>query len=338
MTIRYKCPECGAALNINDELAGTEGNCPRCESQFVVPAPESETVPQAAAEAKPAAGSARPAGPLSEDDIGDFLSSDPSPLSSNRRSSEPESDDELSAEQANPFDEDRSEAENERRLKKHKPKRGGTEKKANSSGQSASIAQRLMGRGEAAPETTDEPDKKKRRAFGDREERRAGELTSYADVAKFFVKEYGAYAAIGVAIVVGLVWWAASRMAKVTTPPLVQVSGTVTLDGKPVEKAWVKFVPQFEGPEGYLKGSTSFGFTDAAGKYTLTYTTDSNGKAILGAVIAKHQVQIQLNDLGGGQLIPPRYSSSQSDLKVEVKEGIGPLDFPLKSDPVEQTQ
>ncbi len=40
MTIRYKCEECGAVLNIKDELAGTLGHCPRCKvesSRFRAP-------------------------------------------------------------------------------------------------------------------------------------------------------------------------------------------------------------------------------------------------------------------------------------------------------------
>ncbi len=75
MTIRYKCEECGAALNIKDELAGTKGNCPRCQVEFIVPAPEGGLVEQktasVAAEAAPAP--RRPGDPLSEDDIGSFL-------------------------------------------------------------------------------------------------------------------------------------------------------------------------------------------------------------------------------------------------------------------------
>ena len=46
MTIRYKCEECGAALNIKDELAGTKGNCPRCQVEFIIPAPEVGLVEQ----------------------------------------------------------------------------------------------------------------------------------------------------------------------------------------------------------------------------------------------------------------------------------------------------
>lgn len=38
MTIRVTCQHCGAALKIKDELAGTEGHCPKCKHKFRIPA------------------------------------------------------------------------------------------------------------------------------------------------------------------------------------------------------------------------------------------------------------------------------------------------------------
>lgn len=37
MTIRVTCDECGSVLKIKDELAGTDGKCPKCKTRFVVP-------------------------------------------------------------------------------------------------------------------------------------------------------------------------------------------------------------------------------------------------------------------------------------------------------------
>ena len=51
MTIRYKCPECESVLKIKDDLAGTDGKCPKCKAKFVVPEPEGDAEP-----AQPAAG------------------------------------------------------------------------------------------------------------------------------------------------------------------------------------------------------------------------------------------------------------------------------------------
>ncbi len=40
MTIRYTCVECDVAMKIKDELAGKNGKCPQCKTAFVVPSPE----------------------------------------------------------------------------------------------------------------------------------------------------------------------------------------------------------------------------------------------------------------------------------------------------------
>ena len=42
MTIRYTCAECASVLKIKDEKAGTNGKCPKCKTEFVVPNPASD--------------------------------------------------------------------------------------------------------------------------------------------------------------------------------------------------------------------------------------------------------------------------------------------------------
>lgn len=37
MTIRYTCVGCGSLLKIKDDLAGTDGKCPKCKLEFVIP-------------------------------------------------------------------------------------------------------------------------------------------------------------------------------------------------------------------------------------------------------------------------------------------------------------
>lgn len=61
--------------------------------------------------------------------------------------------------------------------------------------------------------------------------------------------------------------------------PLIPVSGTVTMDGKPLEKISVTFHPE--------TGRSASGVTDAEGKFRLT-TYDTND----GAVIGKHKVSL----------------------------------------------
>jgi hypothetical protein len=352
MTIRYKCAECGAAMNINEELAGTEGNCPRCQVQFTVPAPDSDaatnshTAPQPAVEVRQRASTHSEEGPLSDDDIDAFLSSDPS-SSVGRRDSSADSDDELQTDK-NPFDEhageppEEADEAQEKRSNKKKGKRAGAATAKPDSAKSASIAQSLMGRGATPVESdrVDETVRKKRKPFGGREEKHAGEISSFKEMVAYFAKLGWPFVAGGGAFLALCFYLSFSMMKHFEAPPLAPVSGTVTLDGKPLKLAIVKFMPVTEGAagnEGFKRGATSFGFTDADGKYTLTYA-NADGKPVLGALIGKHQVQIQLSDPAGAQLIPARYSTFQSELMVDVAKGKGPTDFPLKSDPVEKTE
>ena len=50
-------------------------------------------------------------------------------------------------------------------------------------------------------------------------------------------------------------------------PPLMPVSGTVTLDGKPLPGVMISYVPT-----GSTRGTGAGGYTDKAGKYELTAT------------------------------------------------------------------
>jgi flagellar basal body-associated protein FliL len=125
-------------------------------------------------------------------------------------------------------------------------------------------------------------------------------------------------------------------MAKhIEGPTLAPVTGTVMLDGKPLKHALVKFVPVVDSTNDPRPGLMSVGSTGADGNFTMAYATDGDGKSVMGAEIGLHQVQIQLNDLRGEQVIPPKYGTSKSELKVDVKLGMAPVHIALKSEPVE---
>lgn len=111
------------------------------------------------------------------------------------------------------------------------------------------------------------------------------------------------------------------------------VSGTVTLDGKPIEEGSIMLTP-IEGTQGSVTGGTI-----KNGHYELT------GKA--GAAIGWNRVEIRAVRKTGKMIqkpfsppgqtipekveaIPPRYNS-QSTLKVEIKSGDNTADFALKS-------
>jgi hypothetical protein len=112
---------------------------------------------------------------------------------------------------------------------------------------------------------------------------------------------------------------------------LVQVSGKVTLDGRPLANAKVAF-------EGEDKGS-SIGITDSAGNYTLNYDSEragvKPGPKIVRITLADAEVE------GGGvsegaeakkESIPARYNT-QSELKADVSASKRTFDFELKSGP-----
>jgi hypothetical protein len=111
---------------------------------------------------------------------------------------------------------------------------------------------------------------------------------------------------------------------------LVDVSGTVTLDGQPLPNANVVF----EGDD----KRTATGVTDAAGKYKLMYDSETPG-----AMPGAKTVRITVADVGvegggaaegaasaGKERIPARYNR-QSELKADVSTSRKTFDFDLKS-------
>ena len=129
-------------------------------------------------------------------------------------------------------------------------------------------------------------------------------------------------------------------------PSTIPVTGTITLDGKPVEGATVNFLSE----EGSV---TASGTTDASGKYSLkTFVGD---QYVDGAVIGKHLVAVVKTESDGQtisdpkefmanmasnpaitsefkakNLVPAKYNNpTMSQLKAEVTEA-GPNDFPYE--------
>jgi len=114
----------------------------------------------------------------------------------------------------------------------------------------------------------------------------------------------------------------------VDTPPLGKVSGTVTLNGEPLDGATIEFQPE--------SGRPSIGTTDAEGNYSLLFRADTPG-----ALVGTHTVRITSQRASSGgeggeplvearpEVVPQDYND-RSTLTVEVTEGSNTHDFALE--------
>jgi hypothetical protein len=104
-------------------------------------------------------------------------------------------------------------------------------------------------------------------------------------------------------------------------PTRVPVSGIVTIDGQPVTRGNIKFVPQ--------NGRPSAGAIGEDGRFTLT-CYDGNDGALLGT----HRVQIASNRIISDSKIewfaPPKYADFRtSEINVEITEPVDDLNIDL---------
>jgi hypothetical protein len=100
-------------------------------------------------------------------------------------------------------------------------------------------------------------------------------------------------------------------------PELGLVTGTLTLDGKPLDGVLVKFMPD---PETGNAGATSFSLTDDLGKFDLVFGKDQDTH---GAITGWHRVIVEdparEDRPPGPQRVPPKFSSAaKTPLKYEV--------------------
>jgi hypothetical protein len=96
-----------------------------------------------------------------------------------------------------------------------------------------------------------------------------------------------------------------------------EVRGTVLVDGKPLQGAFVTFVP--EGPDA-VRG---VGSTNAEGRYRVIRPGSK-----IGAMIGKNRVSVTGGD--AGRSLPPQYNT-ESTLTYEVKRGPNVFDIDIKT-------
>lgn len=114
-------------------------------------------------------------------------------------------------------------------------------------------------------------------------------------------------------------------------PELGDVTGTISMDGEPVENAYVTFLPMF--PE----GMELVGKTDSQGVFDVKYSADRNG-----VPPGKYQILLStLDDIkeesGRNRKVPERfpkvYVNNDSPLTFEVKPGPNDVSFDVSSKP-----
>ncbi len=122
-------------------------------------------------------------------------------------------------------------------------------------------------------------------------------------------------------------------------PPIVPAEGVVHLDGKPLQKAAVRFIPQIDDGNDYI----AVGVTDELGHFQLTCKGKPKRKrsCLNQVVVAETDLPPQLKgDKGhpyqalyfqslGGRPLPQRYTSLiDSPLTADVKAG--QTEYPLE--------
>lgn len=103
------------------------------------------------------------------------------------------------------------------------------------------------------------------------------------------------------------------------------VSGTVTLDGQPLDRASVLFEPE--------NGRPSYGVTDGRGRYRLLYTRDQDG-AEVGECRVKISTLMQPEGPSApkpAERVPQRYAKDPIRVVVEAKRNT--IDIELSSRP-----
>ena len=115
-----------------------------------------------------------------------------------------------------------------------------------------------------------------------------------------------------------------------TLPELGEVSGVITIDGRPLRGAWIVFRP-LEG------GRSATAQSDDEGKYELSYLIYP--RLTKGTRIGKNAVFVSTYQGTAGnmrkirpELVPECYRGTESELIVHVKRGRNVIDLKLRTD------
>ena len=278
MPIRFKCGECGAAMTIKDELAGTSGKCPKCKTAFKVPGGEAQT---------PA-----PAEVSEEDAIfgRDFFSMN-EPVKRPRYIAPTDDDDDDS--------EDAPASPPKKRIPAPAPPRAEDDNAASSAGALLS-----------------KTGKKNRPS--DYVEPVPGKVEyDYSEVKYRFTHQVLPLLAV-LLIAVPLLYYTVESMFgdKVDLPDLAPLSGTVTLDGKPVA-ARLDIIPVIEtADQHHMRTGSSIAQSGPDGKYVAVFNPEHEG-----AVVGRNLVRIKAAGFRFEETIKVNRDNPEYDSKLKIPTG-----------------
>lgn len=313
MTIRYQCIECDATMKIKDEKAGTTAHCPKCKVEFVVPAVIGDESAEPVAPA-PKATVAKTEAEI-EDELQAILMGDGPTKNATARRKTADSDTYLTSDTDDPptkTDFARSDTGFASATAPATP-----QPRARST---AEISASLM------KNSTEPTLKRTGKAFGEGSgDKVSAQARAAAQARVYYAKQIGFGSLIVFVVCYGMYSLMSSMMGGPKLPPLARVSGTVTLDGKPLPGASVLFQPIVEGPKVSTRVAASIGITDKLGHFDLQYV-----QGVYGAALGKHSIQVRATNDAGLEIVPARYNYN-SELGFEVTKSSKPADFALSS-------
>ncbi len=313
MTIRYQCVECDASMKIKDEKAGTRAHCPKCKVEFVVPAAGGDEPTEVASPA-PQPKVAKTEAEI-EDELQAILMGDGPAKGATSRRKAIDSDTYLTG--------DTDDA----------PTKTGfsdSDTGFSSPTEPATPAPRARTTAEISAslmKNSAEPTMKKTgKPFGEGSgDKVSAQAKAAAEARVYYAKQLGIGSLVVVVVCYGMYSMMSGMMGGTKHPPLARVSGTVTLDGKPLPGATVLFQPIIQTPGASTRVAGSAAVTDKNGHFDLQYL-----EGIYGAALGKHSIQIRATNEAGVEMVPGKYNHN-TELGFEVTTSSKPAEFALTS-------
>ncbi len=342
MTIRFTCAGCGSLLKIKDELAGTDGKCPKCKTEFVVPdsavEADSEFELETASEPAEVRSTTEKAAEKASEKTVAKSAETPAVKPAKKQKKASASDDFDPADflmgggdgprRSTPAFEDVDPdadvsplgvPDRPKKLSKAPTPGGGAAATGTGISASAHAKEMMM-------KAMDES----RAHAGDAPEQETRGGIDWVGYFREFGFKGGAAIVFGLMLTYGLYMFFDGMMgSKLKLPPFGYVSGEVKLDGTPLPGATVYFAPMDPPSDAARKDRwrTSYGITDEKGHYKLIYIQGTEGVAV-------GKCRVWLDLIGPkGQMIPANYTDGVLQVR-QVKPGRNEsINFEMKSNP-----